>query len=214
MTNRYSDVFAMTLAVAAVVAMASTACSSTPETEEDDREVQQQRPDTDFGEQPDDYADVEVMGVVAAPGQGPAVMLGAGAEEGDDDAILPIFISPSQAMAIELGLEGREFERPLTHDLVYDMMERLDGEIGKVQVDDLQAGTFIATVYLVTPTEVVELDARPSDALALTADKEIPIYVADHVLEEAGLTEEDVEQMPPADPGEPEDYEDSPTTPL
>lgn len=213
MTSRSLSNVVLIMSLAVAVALVATGCASEPETEEAVEDLRE-RPDPDFEKRPDGFADVEVMGVVAATGQGPAVLLGSEPEESDEPALLPIFISPSQGMAIQLGLEGRDFQRPLTHDLVYDMMERLDGEIGKVHVDDLREGTFFATVYLVTPTEVVEIDARPSDAIALTADKDIPVYVADHVMDQAGLTEEDADQMPPADPGEPEDYEDSPTTPL
>lgn len=173
------------------------------------------RPDPDFDDPPEDYLDAEIVGVVAVPGQQPAVLLGSEAGQEDaQEAILPIFISYSQAMAIQLGLEDRDFERPLTHDVLHDIMDRLDGQLEKVQVDELRGGTFYATIFMTTPTEVVEIDARPSDALALSTGIDVPIYVAEQVMEQAGLTEEDVEQMPPADPGEPEDYDDAPTTPM
>ncbi len=203
------------LSTALLVTLFVAGCASSPD--EPQQQQKQERPDVDFSEPPEDYLDVDVLGIVAAPMQGPAVLLGKGGDIEEDempDSVLPIFISPSQAMAIQLGLEEDDFDRPLTHDLLGEMLAELDGEIAKVHVDDLRAGTFIATIFLVTPTEVVEIDARPSDAIALISGSDVPVYVAEHVMEEAGLTDEDVEQMPPADPGEPEDFDDQPTTPL
>lgn len=207
MTSRHS-VFALLIAAAFVV---GTACSSTPEPAPDSEpeESATPRPDPDFSQVPEDFSSAEVMGVVAAP-QGSAVILGSL----DHESVLPIFINPSQAMAIQLGLDGQTFERPLTHDLVADIMSQVGTAVGKVHVDDLREGTFIATIYLVTPVEVLEIDARPSDAIALAVKDGIPIYVADKVLDEAGLTDEDLEQLPPADPGDPDDFHDAPTTPL
>ena len=189
--------------IAGVMVLVVAGCASSPDEE---------RPSLDVSEPPQNYVEADVLGIVAAPGQGPAVLLGSQLQE----LILPIFINPSQAMAIQLGIEDRDFERPLTHDLVAGLMEELDGEIAKVQVDELREGTFYATIFLITPTEVVEVDARPSDAIAMAVgiDEEIPLYVAQQVLDDAGLSEDDVQQMPPADPGQPEDFDDSPTTPM
>ncbi len=198
-------------ALIAMLLLIGAACSSGPETTDDDGEEEAiaERPNPDYSEAPDAYSSVEVLGVVASP-QGSAVMLGSLSQE----SVLPIFINPSQAMAIQLGLDGETFERPLTHDLVDDIMGRLDATVGKIQVDELRDGTFIASIYLVTPLEILEIDARPSDAIALAVKDEIPIYVADQVLEEAALTEEHFQDLPPADPGDPEDFHDAPTTPL
>lgn len=201
----------LALAIAAMFAVGCAGGDQRADTtsEVEQPEERQQRPDPDFSAPPEGFSDVEILGVVTAS-HSPAVLLASIERE----AMLPIFINRSQAMAIQLGLDQQDFSRPLTHDLVADIMDRLDGEIAKVQVDDLREGTFIATIYLITPSDVVEVDARPSDALALSAGTDIPIYVADHVIDQAGLTEEDVEDLPPADPGDPEDFDDSPTTPL
>ena len=192
------------------------ACSSSPQTVDGDQGTESVteeevtlRPEPDFSSPPEDYSTAEVLGVVASP-QGSAVLLGANEQE----SVLPIFINPSQAMAIQLGLDGETFVRPLTHDLVDHIMKRLDTEIGKIQVDELRDGTFFATIFLITPTEVMEIDARPSDAIALAVKDNIPIYVADEVLDIAAFTEEDLRDLPPADPGDPDDFRDSPTTPL
>lgn len=210
MTSRLAQSTLCMLVISAVFAASvATGCSSTPDEVADEAQTTEPRPSPDFSEAPENYSTAGVLGVVAAPG-GSAVMLGSTRQE----SVLPIFINSGQAMAIQLGLDGEDFERPLTHDLVADIIARLDAEIAKVQVDDLRDGTFIATVFLITPTEVLEIDARPSDAIALAVKDEITIYVADHVFEEAGLTDEHLRQLPPADPGDPDDFHDSPTTPL
>ncbi len=187
----------------------SAGCSSAPDEVSERDATQQTRPSPDFSEAPEDFSSAGVLGVFSAPG-GSAVMLGSPTKE----SVLPIFINSSQAMAIQLGLDGEDFERPLTHDLVADIMGQLDVEIGKIQVDDIRGGTFIATVFLVTPTDVLEIDARPSDAIALAVKDDIPIYVADAVFDAAGLSDEHLRQLPPAAPGDPDDFHDSPTTPL
>lgn len=195
---------------AALVVCGPIACSSPPETD-DPSEADEvvERPDPDFSQPPADYSTGEIVGVFAVP-RGAAVMLGSANEQ----AVLPIFIDPSQAMAIELGLEDETFERPLTHDLVDNILGKVDAEIGKIQVDALREGTFYATIFLITADDVIEVDARPSDALALAVKDDVPLYVADQVMEQAGMGEDDLDELPPADPGEPEDFDDSPTTPL
>ncbi len=188
---------------------AAVGCAPAATVEEPVAQEVVERPAPDYSAPPEGYSSAEIMAILAAP-EGPVLLLGSEEKE----ALLPIFINMAQAMAIELRREGRDFQRPLTHDLVEDMMESLDGEIGKIQIDELRNGTFYATIFLIGPTEVFEIDARPSDAVAMAAGRDIPLYVADSVLDEAGITEEDMEGLPPADPGEPDDYDDTPTTPL
>ena len=184
-------------------------CASQPVAPEDSPQDVVERPAPDYSEAPEGYSEAEILAILASP-EGPVLML----TSQERETMLPIFINMSQAMAIELRREGRDFMRPLTHDLVEDMMDQLDGDIAKVQIDALRQGTFYATIFLIGPDQVFEIDARPSDAVALAAGREIPIYVADSVLDEAGMTDEDIRHMPPADPGDPEDYDDAPTTPL
>ena len=185
-------------------------CASSAVPEDTPAEEASERPNPDYGDAPEDYSAGEILGVFSAPGEGAAVMLGSS----EQHAVLPIFINPSQAMAIQLGLDGETFDRPMTHDLVDDILGKMDAEIGKIQVDELRDGTYYATVFLITAEEIIEVDARPSDALALAVKDNIPIYVADQVMEEAGIRGDDFDHMPPAEPGDPEDFDDSPTTPL
>ena len=114
----------------------------------------------------------------------PVVVLAAG------DAYLPIYVTPDQARAIHLGRRGAPPERPLTHDLLLDMVTDLGGAVDRVRIDDLAGGTFYAKVdaerYDNGEREAFVFDARPSDAIAIAARADCPIAVADAVLEAAG----------------------------
>jgi bifunctional DNase/RNase len=100
---------------------------------------------------------------------------------------VPIFIGPSEALSIELRLDGRRFERPLTHDLYDATLERLGGAVERVTIDRLQEDTFHATVVIRTSADRFALDARSSDAIALALGAQAPIEVADAVVRRAGV---------------------------
>jgi bifunctional DNase/RNase len=108
----------------------------------------------------------------------PAVILSAREE------YLPIVITTDQAQAIQLALSGEPFERPLTHDLLVEMITEFGGAIDAVRIDDLADGTFYAKVDA-EPQKFV-FDARPSDAIALSVRVDCPITVSDSVLDMAG----------------------------
>ena len=99
----------------------------------------------------------------------------------------PIVIGLTEAAAIERRLMGQAPERPQTHELLAAVVERLNHVIDRVVINDLRDQTFFARLCLRHrgSGDLVELDARPSDAIALSADRETPIYVAEHVLEYA-----------------------------
>ncbi len=106
---------------------------------------------------------------------------------------LPIWIGPFEADAITIELQGVEVPRPLTHDLLANIIERLGGRVTHVVVNDLRNDTFYATIYLDVNGEEVEIDSRPSDAIALAVRVNVPIYVAEHVMEQAASEpEEDI----------------------
>lgn len=88
-----------------------------------------------------------------------------------------------------LRLRGEKSIRPLTHDLLDDVVKQLRGEIVKVQVDELrhETGIFHGSIYIRSGRRVMRLDARPSDAIALAIGNRIPIYCAQKVLDEAGV---------------------------
>lgn len=131
--------------------------------------------------------EAEVVGVGAgsAPsGDVPAVILSARGE------YVPIFVSGDQAQSIGMALEGEPFDRPLTHDLLVEVLTEFGGAIDRVRVDDLRDGTFYAKVdaerYDDGEPEQFVFDARPSDALALAVRVDCPIVVTDEVIDRAG----------------------------
>jgi len=104
--------------------------------------------------------------------------------------LLPIVIDALQAVSIAAGRQAERPERPLTHDLLLSMLGMLDAEVTKVEVTDLVDGTFYAMVVLERQGVRFDVDARPSDALALAVRAKCPIYVAEHVLEASGLSDD------------------------
>ena len=137
----------------------------------------------------------EVVGIgVGASDDGsnvPAVILSAREE------YLPIVITPDQAQAIRLALAGEPFERPLTHDLLVEMVTEFGGAIDGIRIDDLTDGTFYAKIdaerYDNGEPERFVFDARPSDAIALAVRVECPITVSDEILDAAGRSPDEVD---------------------
>jgi len=104
----------------------------------------------------------------------------------DGSHYLPILIGPFEATAIALALEGAPVPRPLSHDLMRSILESLDTTLEQVIVHDIKDSTFFAKLILRTNGELQEIDARPSDGIALALRMQAPIYVSDKiVLEEA-----------------------------
>jgi bifunctional DNase/RNase len=102
------------------------------------------------------------------------------------DYTLEIWIGPSEAFVIDLRLNRRRFQRPLTHDLLDSIMHELGGKLIKIQVDDLKNNTFVGTVFVKHKKKVIPIDARPSDSIALAIGNRAPIFVSKSVLERAG----------------------------
>src|SRR5207302_8221555 len=94
----------------------------------------------------------------------------------DGERKLPILIGGFEATAITLPLEGQRPDRPLTHDLVKSILDRLDVRLDRVVIDDLWNGIYYAKLYVKTKKEEMEIDARPSDAIALAVRFDAPIY--------------------------------------
>lgn len=99
---------------------------------------------------------------------------------------LPIWIGPFEADAITIALQGVEVPRPLTHDLLADMIDTLGARVSHVVVSDLRNDTFYATIVLDVHGQEIEVDSRPSDAIALAVRVNAPIFVEEHVMEQAG----------------------------
>ena len=101
-----------------------------------------------------------------------------------------IVIGRFEAMAISLVLEGHTADRPLTHDLLNNVITKLGGKIERILIDDLWNSTYYAKISIATDGKQVEIDSRPSDAIALALRAKAPIFMAEHVLQTAGLNEE------------------------
>lgn len=104
---------------------------------------------------------------------------------------LPIWIGPAEADAIAVKLQNVELTRPLTHDLLQSVINALGASLNFVVVNELQNDTFYAKLSLSVNGTEVEVDSRPSDALALAVRTEAPIYVEESVLDKAGITLEE-----------------------
>jgi len=107
--------------------------------------------------------------------------------ERDADRYLPIWIGPAEAEAIAVRLQDVSVARPLTHDLLRNMIEQLGARVQYILVNDLLNDTFFARIVLEVNGEAVEIDSRPSDAIALAVRVEVPIYADESVLDRAGV---------------------------
>jgi len=105
----------------------------------------------------------------------------------DDERVLPIHVDQGQAHAISLMLEGVAFPRPLTHDLMKTVIRELGGQLVRVEICDLITGTFYARLVFVRDGKEFNVDARPSDAIALALRCEVSVFVDEAVMSEAGV---------------------------
>ena len=99
----------------------------------------------------------------------------------------PIVIGMPEILAIDRRLKGIALPRPLTHDLLEKTIEQMGGKVDKVIINDLREHTFFATIYVRQGEAVVQIDSRPSDAIAVAAGLRTPLYVAEQVFEQLGL---------------------------
>ncbi len=104
---------------------------------------------------------------------------------------LPIWIGPFEADAITIQLQEVEVARPLTHDLLRSTIERLGARVSHIVVNDLRNDTFYAVIVLDVNGRGLEIDSRPSDAIALAVRVRAPIFVEDHVMDSAAITPEE-----------------------
>lgn len=107
----------------------------------------------------------------------------------DDDRAVPIWIGLLEASSIASVIQGVQLERPMTHDLFKNFVERMNMRIVKVEVCDLKDNTFYAKIHFASGDETFEMDARPSDAIAMALRFNAPIYVEESVIENAAVIE-------------------------
>jgi bifunctional DNase/RNase len=107
------------------------------------------------------------------------------------EAVLPIWVGLFEANAIAQQLESIVSPRPMTHDLLKNVIEGLQATVARVVITDLKDNTFYALIHLDREGETHTIDSRPSDAIALALRGEVPIFVEESVLEKSGVSEED-----------------------
>ncbi|MBA2615134.1 MAG: bifunctional nuclease family protein [Actinobacteria bacterium] len=116
-------------------------------------------------------------------GKQPIVLL----KTADGNKFLPIWIGHPEAAAILMKLQGASTPRPMTHDLFTEMLGQLDAQVSRIAVTELRDNTFYATVTIAVDGSEIEVDSRPSDAIALAVRAEAPIFAADSVIEESAI---------------------------
>lgn len=115
----------------------------------------------------------------------------------EENRYLPIWIGQPEARSILMKLQNQEFSRPLTHDLAVNLVAELGGTLERVTVTELKDSTFFATLLVEIGGRTVEIDSRPSDAIAIAVRAGAPIFAADEVIEEAAVVfEEAMEEAP------------------
>ncbi len=129
-----------------------------------------------------DLVSMSIKGLMLDPvSNSPIVVL----KDDDEKFFLPIWVGIFEANAIALQLENITTPRPMTHDLLRNMINELDAQVTRVVINDLRDSTFFAQIRVLVAGRTLEIDARPSDAIALALRTEAPIYVAQSVLDQA-----------------------------
>jgi len=116
-------------------------------------------------------------------GKQPIVLL----KTAEGNKFLPIWIGHPEAAAILMKLQSATTPRPMTHDLVTDMLEQLGAQVVRIAVTELRENTFFAQITVQQDGSEVDIDSRPSDAIALAIRADAPIYAADEVIEESAI---------------------------
>ena len=116
-------------------------------------------------------------------GKQPIVLL----KTADGNKFLPIWIGHPEAAAILMRLQGASTPRPMTHDLVTDMLEQLDAQVTRITVTELKENTFYASITVAQNGSEIEIDSRPSDAIAIAVRSDAPIFAAERVIEESAI---------------------------
>ena len=105
--------------------------------------------------------------------------------EVDGERAFPIVIGLFEALSIDHRIKGKQFQRPMTHDLICSVVDQLGGDVQDIYINELRDHTYFAKLRVRKDGELVEVDCRPSDAIAVAVTAKVPIYVAEDVIEEA-----------------------------
>lgn len=135
--------------------------------------------------------EVKINGLFLTQSQASGVIL----KELHGDRTLPIIIGEYEAQSIALGLENIKPPRPITHDLTLNIIETFGAQMERVVVTELKNNTYYAIVQLRRKMKVYEIDSRPSDAIALAVRNNIPIFVAEEVMDKGAYTSEELQEI-------------------
>jgi len=111
----------------------------------------------------------------------------------EERGFIPIVIGPAEANAITLQLEGIKPPRPITHDLLKSMLDSFNAKVDRVVISDLKDETYYARIFVRTKDGEVDIDARPSDAIALALRVQAPIYISEEVAAKAMITNKPID---------------------
>ncbi len=136
---------------------------------------------------------VRVLGVALDAAGQHIVLLKPLLIEPGEGRVLPVWIGGQEATSILIAVEGQQAPRPLSHDLITTLFAAVGARVERVDVTRIEEGTFYAELTLTTPSGPQVLDSRPSDAIALALRADAPIWVADEVIDEAGIPAEMVD---------------------
>lgn len=137
--------------------------------------------------------EMRIRGLMVDPSTNmPVVIL----KDPKSEAVLPIWVGLYEAQAIALEVEKSTAARPLTHDLLKNVVTGLNAQVQRVVVSELRGDTFYAVIWVEQNGEIVGIDARPSDALALALRSDCPIFVAEEVLQAAKVLPNTPESQP------------------
>lgn len=129
--------------------------------------------------------EMKVMGIALDTRSGsPIVVL----HDIDNKKALPIWIGSAEASAIIRKIEKLAVSRPMTHDLVVDVVKKTNYKIDRVEINDVEDETYFATIFLTNGEEEIEIDSRPSDAIAVAMRADAPIYITETVLLNGGVS--------------------------
>jgi bifunctional DNase/RNase len=135
--------------------------------------------------------ELQLVGVrVELPTNQPIVLL----KEREGERYLPIWIGPVEATAIALGMQGIETQRPMTHDLMRDLLQGLSVSVDRIVITELREGTFYAEIQMQSNGDPVAVSSRPSDALALAVRMNLTIFANEDVLDEASIAVKDEDE--------------------
>ncbi len=125
---------------------------------------------------------MKVFGLTIDPLTNSPIMI---LKDQEGDKTIPIWIGLLEATAIASELENVKFSRPMTHDLMKNLMDQMGVKLAKVEICDLRDNTFFAQLYLILQGKEFSMDARPSDAIALALRTQAPIYVEEQVIQKS-----------------------------